>query len=114
MKDNAGYYLSDTGAYRRIQDDMPGIYGVLLLGKDLDVPVRFTNMWSISESASPEEKAAAARLIYYFLSQEDQLVLSVEKRAGLPLREEALEQYKKTYPEFDMIDESLKNIRPEQ
>ena len=42
------------------------------------------------------------------------MVLSVEKRAGLPLREEALEQYKKTYPEFDMIDESLKNIRPEQ
>ena len=114
MKDNAGYYLSDTGAYKRIQDDMPGIYGVLLLGGDLEVPVRFTNMWSISESASQEEKAAAARLIYYFLSQEDQLVLSVEKRAGLPLREEALDQYKKTYPEFDMIDESLENVRPEQ
>ena len=47
-----------------------------------------------------------------FLSQEDQLVLSVEKRAGLPLRDEALEQYKKTYPEFDMIDESLGNVRP--
>ena len=114
MKDNAGYYLSDTGAYHRIQDDMPGIYGILLLGKDLEVPVRFTHLWSISENASPEEKAAAARLIYYFLSQEDQLVLSVEKRAGLPLREDVLEQYRKTYPEFDRIEESLQNMKPEQ
>ena len=112
MEGNPGYYLSDTLTYRKIQGDMSGHYSVMFPGSDLAVPGRFTHLWSVSETASEDEKAAAVRLIYYLLSEEDQLILSVEEDKGLPLQKDAMEQYTSTNPELSDLKRVLPILKP--
>ena len=112
MADNPGYYLSDTAQYRTVQTDMRGHYSVMFPGTEMEVPARFTHLWSISDSATEAEKAAAVRLIYYFLSEEDQLILSLEADGGIPLQKKSVEQYLSTNPELADMNRIVPLLKP--
>ena len=101
-----GVYLSDSSEYRKIQEDMAGIYNVRLISGE-KLPARFTGMWSVSASAAPAEKAAALRLAAYFLSQSGQEVLNVSGGNAIPLEKSAFTSFQNVNHELDGLDESI-------
>lgn len=108
----AAYYLSDTSAYETVQQDMAGVYQVILL-KDMPLRGRLTNLWSVSAQAPEAERKAGIRLIYFLMSKENQQIINVQNGLGLPLHREILEEYETMNTEFAGIGESLGQLTME-
>ena len=105
LQGKAGYYLSSSLEYKRIQQDMAGIYQVFLM-ENLPLEESFTPLWSVSAKASEDEQRAGVRLVYYLLSMENQMRLS----PSLPLHKKALQEFKTMNAEFAGIDSCLEQI----
>ena len=99
-------YLSDTSEYQKVQKDMAGLYKVYLLN-DMEIPGKFTESWSVSQTAQDAEKAAGIRLVYSFLSKENQMKLV----NGLPVHKETLQSFEKINPELQGVGECMENLK---
>lgn len=109
LKGKVGYYLSDTSKYQRIQNDMAGIYRVILM-EDMPLEGRFTNLWSVYSKAPRAEQKAGVRLIYFLLSKENQQILNLQHDNGLPLHREVFDEYKAMNTEFSDIGQCIGQV----
>lgn len=78
------YYLSDTGDYQRMTDEMPMQFKVMF-PSEADCEVRLDHLWSVNAVSGKAEKKAGEWLIYYLLSDSAQQVLGVKELEGIPL-----------------------------
>ncbi len=78
------YYLSDTGDYKRLADEMPMQFRVMFPSQET-CQVRLDHLWSVNAAAGKEEKKAAQWMICYMLSDRAQNVLGVRSLMGIPL-----------------------------
>lgn len=109
LEGKAGYYLSDTSEYQMVQNDMAGIYKVLLL-KDMPLKGRFSNLWSVYDKSPAAEKKAGVRLIYFLLSKENQQILNLQNSNGIPLHKEVFEEYETMNTEFEGLGQCLEQL----
>lgn len=111
LEGKVGYYLSDTSEYQTIQSNMAGLYKVILL-EDMPLNGRFTNLWSVWDGASKEEKKAGVRLLYFLLSKENQYTYNLQYDKGLPLHREIFQQYVSMNTEFADLSRSVDRLAP--
>ncbi len=88
---NVQYYLSDTGDYQHLYEQIPGQFQVIYPEQDL-AEGRFDHLWSVSADAGKKEKKAAQWLIYYMLSDTAQNELAVKSLEGIPLNKTIFQQ----------------------
>lgn len=86
------YYLSDTSDYRRLIDDIPGQFQVILVTEGVRKG-RFDRLFSVALNKPEKQRRAAKRLVYYLLSENAQDVLCVQNTAGLPLNKRMCGEY---------------------
>lgn len=101
--------IGSTAFYHQVQEALPGRYVIK------EVPGQepeggFTDLWSVSSSASKAEKNAAKRFLYYFLSERGQEILHIDNRGNLPLNKKQLEVYLEVNPEMDFLKEEAGNL----
>ncbi|AYA99591.1 serine/threonine protein kinase [Lachnoanaerobaculum umeaense] len=97
------YYISDTSDYKEIQENMAGKYSVSVVG-DKRIKLRFTNLVSVNNHVSDEEKKAGEILVYFLMKEKAQQVLNIKNNNGVPVNSEILnEYYLNTYVELKDI-----------
>ena len=119
LNKETGSMVEDISNYSKVQQNLPGIYtvkessGKKLLGT-------FTDIWSVSESASANEKAAGIRMLNYFLSENAQDVLFIQNSGtlsdSLPLNKTILSTFISVNGELSFIDDAIKktDFEPEK
>lgn len=94
--------LADTSRYVWVQENMPGIYEMELLGKRGAVGA-LRDYYSIDEDASGAEKAAAVQVLVYLLADPAQDVQYVQNGRDLPLKKSVFEAYTEINREFEEL-----------
>lgn len=96
----ASAYFTDTSAYFFIQSSMPARYRLLYVNCDRP-QASFSDLWSISSFASPNEIAAAERFLLFLLSDHAQDILHIRTTSGsLPINAYALGVFSLVYSDF--------------
>lgn len=95
-------YIGTIYDYEKIQEDMAGIYTIDTSMQNVSNH-RFTNLWSVNTNASEQEKNAAIRVLYYFLSEISQEELTVLNNNGLPLNKNIMTIYTDVNNDFSYI-----------
>lgn len=106
----AAYYFSNTSDYRRIKEDMAGIYTMVFPGNE-SVTGSFSDVMSVNAQSSADEKKAAERLLYYLLSERAQDALSVRGKRGLPVNRKTYQTYLELNKEFSVTQEEAEEYR---
>lgn len=106
---NETNFLGTVRDYEAVQVDMAGIYEIEE-SIDQDREGEFYNLWSINTNSAEEEKAAAIRILYYFLSDTAQEVLALEKEQGLPLNKNIWNIYVEINTDFEYLTEIMNNV----
>ena len=88
-------YLSDTGDYRRLTEDLPAQFKVEIPKGDLRI--RFDHLWSVSASSDKYQKKAAQWLLSYLLSGNAQSILGVRELEGVPMNRDMCEVFADVY-----------------
>lgn len=88
-------YLSDTGDYRRLTEDLPAQFRVEI--PEGNLRVRFDHMWSVSASSDKYQKKAAQWLLSYLLSGNAQSILGVREMEGIPMNRDMCEVFADVY-----------------
>lgn len=97
------YYISDTSDYKEVQTRMAGKYSVKVV-KDERLKPRFTNLVSINNHVSENQKKAGEVLVYFLMKEKAQQVLNIKNNDGVPVNSEILnEYYLNTYVELKDI-----------
>ena len=82
---------------------MAGKYSVSVVG-DKRIKLRFTNLVSVNNHVSDEEKKAGEILVYFLMKEKAQQVLNIKNNNGVPVNSEILnEYYLNTYVELKDI-----------
>lgn len=104
------YYLSDTGDYQRMTDEMPMQFQVMF-PSDAACEVRLDHLWSVSAASGKAEKKAAEWLIYYMLSDSAQQVLGVKELEGIPLSRTMCDVFVDVYQsELSKVEEYIPEV----
>lgn len=106
---NAALYVGDSTEYSSVQEALPGVYAVLPLQKD-GAEGRFTDCWSINADADGKEKAAAERLLYYWLSENSQDIMHIRNVNALPLNKAMLEEYILVNAELEFLEDDVRDM----
>lgn len=118
-KDNSGpeflearsrAWISDTGSFGEVQENIPGRYSVRPVEADA-VPSGYTDIWSVDSRASDLEQAAAGRLLYYLLRQPAQDVLHLRHDTAIPVNEQAYRIYLEVNSEMQFMDGQLGKLK---
>lgn len=97
------YYISDTSDYTEVQTKMAGKYSVKVV-KDNRLQPRFTNLVSVNNHVSEDQKKAGEVLVYFLMKEKAQQVLNIKNNDGVPINSEILnEYYLSTYVELKDI-----------
>ena len=89
--------------FKEIQENMAGKYSVSVVG-DKRIKLRFTNLVSVNNHVSDEEKKAGEILVYFLMKEKAQQVLNIKNNNGVPVNSEILnEYYLNTYVELKDI-----------
>ena len=91
--------IGDSGDFYDIQDALPGSYTVLSLPEE-ERCACYTDLWSINENATQEQKDAAMRLLEYWLGEKAQDILHIQNKNNLPLNETEFEAFSGVYGEI--------------
>lgn len=104
------YYLSDTGDYQMLTEDMPKQFQVVFPWENVCF-ARFDHLWSVSADALEHEKKAAQWLIYYMLSDSAQHILGIRNLEGIPLSKNMYNSFLEVYQgELSQIQEYLPKL----
>lgn len=106
---DASNYLGTTADYDRVQADMAGIYKIVQT-VDTERQGEFRNLWSVNAAASQEEAAAAIRILYYFLSDISQEILTIENAQGLPLNKNVWDVFVEISSDFNYLTDVMEEI----
>lgn len=92
------YYLSDTGDYQWMTEEMPAEFEVMFPAMESGVvSARFDHLWSVNAEAEPARKKAGQWLIYYMMSDSAQSVLAVRNLEGIPLSRQICDVFMDVY-----------------
>lgn len=92
------YYLSDTGDYQWMTEEMPAEFEVMFPSMENDmVSARFDHLWSVNSEADPARIKAGQWLIYYMMSDSAQSVLAVRNLEGIPLSRQICDVFMDVY-----------------
>ena len=97
----AGALFSNTSLYFDVQGRRQGDrYKLIYI--DTNAPIaQFTEIWSINQAISDDERTVAERFLVYLLSETSQDILHVRNRSGsLPIRRRVLELYSEVHNDF--------------
>ena len=82
---------------------MAGKYSVKVV-KDNRLQPRFTNLVSVNNHVSEDQKKAGEVLVYFLMKEKAQQVLNIKNNDGVPINSEILnEYYLSTYVELKDI-----------
>ena len=101
LSGRAAAYFSNSSAFFDVQMALPARFR--LVYADTDNPAaQFTDLWSISQYASSNERAAAERFLRYMMSDNAQDILHIRNRSGnLPINKNVLELFSEIYIDFE-------------
>jgi serine/threonine protein kinase len=96
----AAAFFSNSSTFFDVQMALPARYR--LVYADTDTPAaQFTDLWSISQYASNNERIAAERFLRYMLSDSAQDIFHIRNRSGnLPINKNVLELFSEIYIDF--------------
>lgn len=106
---NSTNFLGTVKDYEAVQTDMAGIYEI---EESID-PSRdgeFLNIWSVNAASADEEKSAAIRILYYFLSDAAQEVLALKEEQGLPLNKNIWNIYVGINSDFEYLTDMMNDV----
>lgn len=110
---NKANYLGTVMDYERVQTDMAGVYAIDTTAND-GRQGEFGNLWSIKQGVTKEEKAAAVRILHYFLSEISQETLTIENSQGIPLNKNILSMFVEINYDFAYLEETLEQTSMKQ
>ena len=94
-------YFSKTSAFFDVQRTLPARYRLVYISS-ANPTARFTDLWSISQHTSANERAAAERFLIYMLSDHAQDLLHIRNNSGnLPINRYVLGVFSQVYNDFD-------------
>lgn len=102
--------IADTSVYSWVQENMPGIYGVGFWEADGMIGC-FCDCFSISMTASEEEKAAAIQVLVYLLADSAQDICYVQNGDSLPLNKRVYDSYVEINREFEDLQKSFSKVK---
>lgn len=102
-------YIGDSSLYNEVQETIPGVYAVMPV-LTVDAEGSFTNCWSVNGDAEDKEKAAAERLLYYWLGETAQDILHIQNVNALPLNQVMLDEYLLVNGELEFLEEYVEDI----
>lgn len=105
------YYLSDTGDYQMLTEDMPKQFQVVFPWKD-SCFARLDHLWSVNAESSDAQKKAGQWLIYYMLSDSAQHILGIRSLEGIPISENMCQSFLEVYQgELGTIQKYLPELK---
>lgn len=110
LEQKVSRYIGGVEDYRRIQEELPGIYELELPENAEGMSGSFCNLWSISADTSESEYAAAIRLLYYFLSETAQDYLTVQHDNFLPLNKNVMKAYLDVNNDFAGLEAYMERL----
>ena len=117
LEGKTAFYISDFTKYKEVNSDMAGRYKVALLD-DIPFNIRFINKLSVYNDAKKEEVEASIYLLYYLLSEKNQVYMSINDDENLPLKNvvlpinfSALSKYTEVNIEFSSLDKIIERSK---
>ena len=104
LKEDNSSYIGTMDDYSDIQTQLAGVYEMSLPETD-NLPVEFTQTWSVSSKASTAQQNAGIRLLYYLMGEQAQDILYVQGDDGVPMLKDMLEVYISVYPEMSILND---------
>lgn len=101
--------IADTSIYSWVQENLPGIYEVGFFGTDGMVG-SFQDCFSISSTASEEEKEAAVQVLVYLLADTAQDVRYVQNGHSMPLNKKIYAAYVEINKEFENLSDAFSKV----
>lgn len=98
------FWMSDTGSYSQVQQQIPGNYSILEMPETIG---RFKQVWSVSSQADSEQHTAAVRLLYYLLGDNAQDVLYIQNDTDLPINKNEFSVYMDINQEMSFLQDIL-------
>jgi len=110
INENSILYLGDISKYSIVQQELAGVYEIISLPTDSQF-MSFSNIWSVSSTATEDEQNAGMRVIYYMMSEFAQDIYSILNEKMLPLNKSIMKIYLNVNPEIAPI---LTNIEDKE
>ncbi len=88
-------YLSDTGDYQQLTEELPAQFRVEL--PEGKLRARFDQLWSVSAASDKYQKKAAQWMLCYLLSGNAQSILGVRELEGIPMNRDMCEVFADVY-----------------
>ena len=105
------YYLSDTGDYQMLTEDMPMQFRVIFPSSKTCF-VRFDHLWSVNAASDKNQKKAGQWLIYYMLSDYAQHVLGIRNLEGVPLSRSICDNFVEVYQgDLQQVEQLLPELK---
>lgn len=97
-------YVGTFLDYDRVQNDMAGIYAIR---EDNIEDETFAYVFSVNKDSTDENKIAAFRVMYYFLSNTAQEELALTYGLGIPMNKEVWAEYVEYNSDFEYLTSAL-------
>lgn len=97
-------YVGTFLDYDRVQNDMAGIYAIR---EDKIEDETFAYVFSVNKDSTDENKIAAFRVMYYFLSNTAQEELVLTYGLGIPMNKEVWAEYVEYNSDFEYLTSAL-------
>lgn len=97
-------YVGTFLDYDRVQNDMAGIYAIR---EDKIENETFAYVFSVNKDSTDENKIAAFRVMYYFLSNTAQEELALTYGLGIPMNKEVWAEYVEYNSDFEYLTSAL-------
>ena len=97
-------YVGTFFDYDRVQNDMAGIYAIR---EDKIEDETFAYVFSVNKDSTDENKIAAFRVMYYFLSNTAQEELALTYGLGIPMNKEVWAEYVEYNSDFEYLTSAL-------
>lgn len=97
-------YVGTFLDYDRVQNDMAGIYAIR---EDKIEDETFAYVFSVNKDSTDENKIAAFRVMYYFLSNTAQEELALTYGLGIPMNKEVWAEYVEYNSDFEYLTSAL-------
>lgn len=97
-------YVGTFLDYDRVQNDMAGIYAIR---EDKIEVETFAYVFSVNKDSTDENKIAAFRVMYYFLSNTAQEELALTYGLGIPMNKEVWAEYVEYNSDFEYLTSAL-------
>jgi len=102
-------FLGDTGMLEYLEKNFPGGFSVDLIEEN-GIVGNLTDCYSVSDSASDDEKRAAIMVVAYLLSNYAQDVINIQNSNELPIKKDMITRFTEVNPQFTDIEKSLNKL----